>query len=240
MTNRLSSLDLSQVGTLLRGEPRFLRAWSEGWQVSRLVLCAGVICVGAGLYGAAMGCWRAPLAALYVAIKFPLIILLTTIGNALLNAMLAPLLGLNISLRQSFLAILLSFTIVSAILGAFSPLIAFLVWNAPPMTADTARSVGAYNFIQVTHVVVIAFAGIAANLRLVQLLRELSGSAATARRVLLAWLAGNLFLGSQLTWILRPFIGSPGLPVEFLRAEAFHGNFYETVLHALLRLANVE
>jgi hypothetical protein len=118
-------------------------------------------------------------------------------------------------------------------------LAAFMVWNAPAMTADAARSAGTYSFIRVTHVAVIAFAGVAANLRLVQLLRELSGSAATARRVLLAWLAGNLFLGSQLTWILRPFIGSPGLPVEFLRATAFQGNFYETVFGALLRLANV-
>ena len=228
------------MGGFLRGELQLLRAWSEGWQLSRVAFCVGVICVGAGLYGAAMGYWRAPLAGLYVAIKFPLIILLTALGNALLNAMLAPLLGLNISLRQSFLAILISFAIVSAILGAFSPLVAFLVWNAPPMTADPARSVGTYSFIQVAHVVIIAFAGVAGNLRLVQLLRELSGNAATARRVLLAWLAGNLFLGSQLTWILRPFIGSPGLPVEFLRATAFHGNFYETVFHSLLRLANVD
>jgi hypothetical protein len=240
MPTRATKLDVSQMAVLLRGELPFLRAWSEGWHLSRLAFCAAVICVGAGLYGAAMGCWRAPLTALFVAIKFPLIILLTTTGNALLNAMLAPLLGLNISLRQSFLAVLISFTIVSLILGAFSPLIAFLVWNAPPMTATPGRSVGTYNFIQITHVVVIAFAGIAGNLRLVQLLRELSGNTATARRVLLAWLAGNLFLGSQLTWILRPFIGSPGLPVEFLRAEAFQGNFYETVFHALLRLANVE
>ena len=65
---------------------------------------------GAGLYGAAMGCWRDPMQALYTAIKFPLIILLTAAGNAMLNAMLAPLLGLNISFRQSFLAILMSFT----------------------------------------------------------------------------------------------------------------------------------
>jgi hypothetical protein len=240
MTTRACAPDLGQIGTLLRGEAHFLRAWSEGWQVGRLAFCAGVICVGAGLYGAAMGCWRAPLAAVFVAIKFPLIILLTAIGNALLNAMLTPLLGLNISLRQSFLAILLSFTIVSAILGAFSPLAAFLVWNAPPLTADVTRSSGTYSFIQVTHVAVIAFAGIAGNLRLVQLLRELSGNASTARRVLLAWLAGNLFLGSQLTWILRPFIGSPALPVEFLRPNAFDGNFYETVFHSLLRLANVD
>ncbi len=239
-TTRLPTLDLGQVGTLLRGEVQCLRAWSESGGISRPALCIGVICVGAGLYGAAMGWWRAPLAALFVAIKFPLIILLTTAGNALLNAMLAPLLGLNISLRQSFLAVLMSFAIVSAILGAFSPLVAFLVWNAPPMTTDAARSAGAYSFIQVTHVVLIAFAGVTGNLRLVQLLRELSGKAATARRVLVAWLAGNLFLGSQLTWILRPFIGSPNLPVEFLRPNALDGNFYETVFHSLLRLANVD
>jgi len=236
----VSSLDVRQVSALLRGEPQFLRAWSERWDIGRLALCLGVIFAGAGLYGAAMGWWRAPLAAVFVALKFPLIILLTATGNALLNAMLAPLLGLNISLRQSFLTVLMSFTVAAAILGAFSPLVAFMVWNAPPMTTDLARSVGTYNFIQLTHVAIIAFAGIAGNIRLLQLLRELSGNPATARRVLMAWLAVNLFLGSQLSWILRPFIGSPNLPVEFLRAEAFHGNFYETVFHALLRLVNFD
>jgi predicted membrane-bound spermidine synthase len=115
-----------------------------------------------------------------------------------------------------------------------------MVWNAPPMTLDPARSGGTYSFIQVTHVAIIAFAGIIGNARLVQLLRELSGDRAIARRVLVAWLAVNLFLGSQLCWILRPFIGSPGLPVEFLRAAAFQGNFYETVFHSLLRLVNVD
>ena len=78
--------------------------------------------------------------------------------------------------------------------------------------------------------------GIVANLRLVQLLRRLSANTASAHRVLFAWLAGNFFFGSQLTWILRPFIGSPGLPVEFLRKEAFHGNFYETVFRSLAYL----
>src|SRR5262249_7836898 len=157
----------------------------------------------------------------FVAIKFPLIILLTTIGNALLNAMLAPLLGLNLGLRQSFLAILMSFTIASAILGSFSPIAAFAIWNAPSLSVDANVSAGTYAVIQLMHVLVIAFAGIVANLRLVQLLQQLSGSVAIARRVLFAWLAGNLFLGSQLSWICRPFIGSPGLKVQFLRDNAF-------------------
>src|SRR5262245_60096286 len=95
------------LGVLLRGEASVLCSWLDRWDMRRLSLCFATILIGTGLYGAAMGFWRAPLQALYVAIKFPLIILLTAVGNSLLNAMLAPLLGLNISLRQSFLAILL-------------------------------------------------------------------------------------------------------------------------------------
>jgi len=224
------------LGLLLRGDPEFLRLCVAEWDARLVTMCVGTILLGAGLYGAAMGCWRAPLQAVFVAVKFPLILLLTCIGNALLNGMVAPLLGLNITLRQSFLAILLSFTVACCILGSFSPLVAFVVWNAPPLTLGAGLSTGTYSFIQLMHVGVIAFAGIIANLRLVQLLSQLSGDRAIARRVLLSWLAGNLFLGSQLSWILRPFIGAPGLQVEFLRATAFKGNFYETVFGAVLRL----
>jgi hypothetical protein len=85
-------------------------------------------------------------------------------------------------------------------------------------------------------VMVIAFAGMAGNLRLSQLLQRVSGSVTVSRRVMLAWLAGNLLLGSQLSWILRPFIGAPDLPVEFLRKEAFNGNFFETIFLAIHQL----
>jgi hypothetical protein len=33
--------------------------------------------------------------------------------------------------------------------------------------------------------------------------------------------------GMQLTWILRPFFGSPDFPVQFLRPDALKGNFIE-------------
>ena len=234
--NEAVAAGISGFGALLRGELDSLCAWVELWDARRLLFCLLIIFVGAGCYGAAMGFWRAPLQACYVALKFPLIILLTTIGNTMLNAMLAPLLGLNISLRQSFLVILISFTIASAILGAFSPLLAFVIWNAPPLSANAHQTGGTYSSIMLLQVAVISFAGITANLRLVQLLRRLSGSRAVARRVLLAWLAGNLFLGSQLTWILRPFIGAPGLAVEFLRKDPLRGNFYESVFRSILHL----
>jgi hypothetical protein len=231
----LDELNPREIRLLLRGELELIAAWSGRWNPRRFALHVAVIVVGAGLYGAAMGWWRDPQQAIYVAFKFPLIILLTTFGNVLLNAMLAPLLSLNIPFRQSFSAILMSFTIAAAILGAFSPLLAFLVWNAPPMSPE-AVSGATYSFIKLIHVAAIAFAGTMGNARLFQLLAQLGGSRTVARRVLFAWLAGNLFLGSQLSWILRPFIGSPSLPVEFFRATALHGNFYENVFHSLLQI----
>lgn len=221
-----------ELGTLLSGEAGALADWAGQFESRRLAFHVAVIMAGAGLYGAAMGWWRAPEQALYVGLKFPLIIILTALGNALLNAMLAPLLGLNITLRQSLLAVLMSFAITAAILGAFAPLLAFVVWNAPPMTPDV-KSTTAYALIKLLHVVVIAFAGIAGNVRLFQLLTQLGGNKRVARRVLTAWLTVNLFLGSQLTWIARPFIGAPQLPVAFLRDGALQGNFYENVFRTV-------
>jgi hypothetical protein len=231
----LDELSPREISVLLRGELEPITAWSRRWSTRRFVLHIAMIVVGAGLYGAAMGWWRAPQQALYVAVKFPLIILLTTAGNALLNAMLAPLLGLNIPFRQSCSAILMSFAVTAAILGAFSPLMAFLVWNAPPMSPEATPG-ATYSFIKLADVAVIAFAGTMGNARLFQLLARLGESRTVARRVLFAWLTVNLFLGSQLSWILRPFIGSPSLPVEFFRHTALHGNFYENVFHSLLQI----
>jgi hypothetical protein len=129
--------------------------------------------------------------------------------------------------------VLMSFTIAAAILGSFAPIVFFIVWNTPPLAGQVEVPWAAYNFVQLTQVVMIAFAGVAANVRLFRLLYSLSGSNRIARKILFAWLAGNLFLGSQLCWILRPFIGSPVLPVEFFRPNAFQGNFYETVFRAI-------
>src|SRR5262245_50817903 len=117
---------------LLSGEAGVARPWVEGAAWSRLSVATAIIVVGAGLYGAAMGCWRGPLQAGFSAIKFPLVLLLVGLLNAVLNSMLAPLLGLDLRFRQSFSAILLSFALAAGILGSLAPVAWFFTWNAPP------------------------------------------------------------------------------------------------------------
>jgi len=224
-----SALSGPELPALLRGEAATVNAGVECWDGARVLRWSVVIIAGTALFGAAMGSWRDPLQALYTAIKLPLVLLLTTLGTAMLNAMFAPLLGVNIGFRQSLLAVWMSFTIAATILGGFSPVLAFLVWNLPALETQPS----AHGVLLLSETAMIACAGLAANLRLVQLLRRFSGSERAARRVLVAWLAANLLLGAQLSWNLRPFVGSPGLPVEFLRPDPFHSNFFE----ALFRVA---
>ncbi len=224
------------VDLFLRADTPRLHGWvlrRRSWLIS---FCVFAIVVGAGLYGAVMGCWRDPLQAVYTSIKLPLVILLTTLGNGLLNGMLAPLLGLNIGFRQSLVIVLVSFAITSLVLAALSPVALFMVWNTPALTGATQESSREYCFMQLTLALFVAFAGIVGNLRLLPLLRQWTATASVARNVLLAWLAGNLFLGSQICWLLRPFIWEAGRPVEFIGHQYFHGSFYETVFEAARRL----
>src|SRR5258708_309441 len=101
------------MAALLRDDATVLDGTVRTADVRQVARHVGVIIIGAGVFGAAMGAWRSPTQALYTALKFPLIVLLTTLGNALLNGMLAPLLGLNLGFRESLRAVLLSFTVAA-------------------------------------------------------------------------------------------------------------------------------
>jgi len=228
----------SRLGEFLRGDVAAMEAWLERFDTRRLIFCIAVIALGSGAFGATVGVWRSPLQSFYTAAKLPLIILLTTLGNGLLNGMLAPLLGLNLRFGQSLLAVLMSHTVAASILGSLSPVMLFIAWNAPPLGGAGPGTNDGFAIVQFTNVVIVALAGVVGNVRLLQLLARFSSGSFAALRVLLAWLAGNLFLGAQLAWNFRPFIGTPHLPVEFLRADAFEGNFYESVARSFLRLFN--
>ena len=219
---------------LCRGDAVKIAPWLEERDARWLWICVATIVLGCGVYGGVVGLWRAPLQAAFTAIKMPLLIFLTCGANALLNGMLAQVLGSGLGFRQSSLVILMSFTIAALVLAALSPVALFILANAPPLSS-VGRGTG-HSVTLLTDVLFIAYAGVVANRRLLRLLIHLCPTPATAARIFWSWLAGNLFLGAQLSWILRPFIGSPGLAVQFLRDDALRGNFYESVFRAARHL----
>src|SRR6267378_6797943 len=58
------------------------------------------IFVFGGLYGAVLGLWRSPLLALYVSVKFPLLLCITAALTSLFNWIAASMLGLPLRYSQ--------------------------------------------------------------------------------------------------------------------------------------------
>lgn len=217
----------SRLLPLAHGDTASLIRWLEEKSPrAMLPLVVGIV-VGCGAYGFAIGLGRSPLMALFVAVKMPLLIFLTLGVNGLINGMFGTLLGSGMSFRQTMQACLMSFALFALIVGSLAPIMMGMALDRP---ADgTAELGGWYRIFLLSNTAVIAFAGIIANHKLLRLIEAFSGSPAAAWRTLVAWLTGNLFVGAQLSYILRPFFGNPMLPVAFLRPDPFHGTFYESV-----------
>lgn len=196
----------------------------------KIARTAGIAALALAAYGFTTGFWRSPELGLYVAIKMPLLVACTLLCNGMLNGLLGILLG-GLGFRESLLALLSSFAVAALLLGSLAPVTFMLALDAPPPHSEYAHS--AHSGYMLFHVLVIAIAGIAGTLSLYRILRQRCPSPGVASVTMLAWLAGNGFLGAQFSWILRPFFGSPNLTVQFLRPDAMNGSFHEAVWGAL-------
>ena len=225
------------IPALCRGDRTLLSGWLDEVRGGSVRCCLTLIILGFAAYGLTVGLWRGWEMAAYVAIKLPAAILLTLLVNGLLNGMLGMVLGSGIGFRQSLQFLLAGFAIMGLILGALSPVTFFLALNTPDAEHVDARSWHAFTLL--THTLAIALAGVLSHRKLLGFLSDFSTTRLAGAQTFFAWLAGNLFVGAQITWILRPFFGSPGLEVQFLRPHPLEGNFYDTVLHSILRLSGL-
>ena len=210
-----------------RAEAQDLR-WSE---LPSLVVFIGLACA---LYGSVLAGWRSPRLALYVAAKLPLLFLGTAAFVAVFNWMVAALLGSGLSFKSTVFAVFAAMAIGGWILLALLPVALFFLLCAMPAAGSHDEMQFAHNAILMTHIVLLATAGFFGNVALLHGLRRLVPAPSAAPRLFLGWLLAFAFVGTQLSWILRPFVGSPFYPVEFLRPDALDRNFYEFIFTEVL------
>ncbi|WP_411847326.1 hypothetical protein AAFN60_08135 [Roseibacillus persicicus] len=225
--------------TLARGQTRdLLPLFAPEALRQSIPRAVGLIVLGAGFYGFTVGLWRGLDMACYVALKTPLLLFFTLLITGLLNGMLGLLLGTGIGYRQSVLCQLLAFSLASVLLASLAPVTLFLALEAPP--ADSPEAASSHSFYLLIHTAIIGLGGFLAVVRLFGLIRALTPDFRAARLTLLSWLGSNAIVGAQLSYLMRPFFGSPALKVEFLRKDMFNGTFYEAVWRALNRLLSEE
>ena len=199
-----------------------------------IVQLALFVCLACAVYGAALAGWRSPRLSLYVAAKLPMVFLGSTLVVAACNAVAAALLGTGLGLRDVLAVVFGAMALAGWILLALAPVALFLVAAACPNAGPEAVLRRAHNAMLLTHITVLAGAGLAGVASLWTTLRRMVPDVGRATALAAVWIGAYAFVGTQLGWMLRPFVGSPFYPVVFLREDALQRNFYEFVFGEVL------
>ena len=215
--NGLRSLGAS-VHRLLRGE-------LPAGPLTR-VLLFGVVCTAAygGLMATSQGIgfsrWEQML---YSALKVPVLLTLSAAVAFPSFFVVVSLLGLRDDLRLSLRA-----------LAATQAVVAMTLLSLAPLTLLMYASTTSHALALLTNMVMFAVASVAGQVVLRRFYKPLIAKNPTHRTVLRVWIVVYAFIGVQLGWVLRPFVGTPGTETTFLRENAW-GNAYLEVWAIALR-----
>jgi hypothetical protein len=214
--------ELGVIETILRNRLYFFHEIRDGIELQRkmrAMLISSLIFFA--LYGAVMGSthslWQAPSSA----VKLPILFLATLFICAPTLYFFNILFGSNQSLLQNIALILTAITVTAVILLSFTPIALFFL-------ITTSQ----YQFFKLLNVGIFAIAGAMGVFFLDQGMRivaDVGTEGENNRRwVLRMWIFLYAFVGSQLAWTIRPFIGAPSIQFELFRQLG--GNFYTNVV----------
>lgn len=221
-----------QVDDLLRGRLVPAHAPAVGLPERRPIglphLLTFIVLFGLA-YGAVMGTFAGVtgerlLQVVYSAVKVPLLLLITFVLSLPNFYVLNTLFGVGADFAQALRALLATQAALTVILAAFAPFTA--LWYA---------SSSDYRMAILFNALMFGLASAGAQLLLRRLYRPLIERDARHRTLLRVWLVVYAFVGIQMGWLLRPFVGDPRAPTRFFREDTW-GNAYVKVVEMVLEV----
>lgn len=220
-----SAQDFSVVEKILRNRHAFFEEIREGVELRakmRALLVSSITFFV--LYGAVMGSTHSLWQTISSAVKLPLLFLATLFVCVPSLYFFGLLFGSNQSLSQNITVILTGITVTSVLLLSFAPITLFFLLTTTQ-----------YQFFKLLNVAFFAISGLMGVVFLYQGMKVVSNTdeegASTRRWVLIFWMFVYAFVGSQMAWTIRPFIGAPGTDFELFRQLG--GNFYSNILYSI-------
>lgn len=217
--------DLAVIEHILRNRRHFFGEIRDGIELRaklRAMLISSVAFFA--LYGGVMGSTHSLWQALSSAVKLPILFLATLFVCAPTLYFFNVLYGSNQSLTQNVALILSAITVTAVLLLSFAPITLFFL-----LTTNH------YQFFKLMNVIIFVVAGGMGIVFLSQGMRIVSGGGRAgdlARRwVLRLWMLVYAFVGSQMAWTIRPFIGAPSIDFELFRQLG--GNFYTNIFASI-------
>lgn len=182
-----------------------------------------------GFYGFIMGAYGHWYQSLVSAIKLPALYLITLIICFPTLYIFNVLFGSKCKVEQYLCLLMSAMGLISILLCAFAPITLFFL-----------LSIYDYHFYLLLNVVILGvtgFFGIQFFYKGMKKLMKVDEIGYEIRyKILLGWLFLYGIIGSQLSWTLRPFMGTPGEPFQLFRPV--ESNFYSAVFKSVMALFN--
>ncbi len=223
---------LAYLDSILRHrEAHFADIFANRDVLRQIVLLLGIIFVLSALHGLTMGLSSGPLQMLSSAIKVPVLYLVTLAVCFPMLYVVNVIMGSRLGFLQTLALILLAMALSAILLAACSPIAVFF--------SVTGSS---YHFLKLLNVAIFAFSGIWGMLGLWRGLHAMCEISdlfpRQAVRILQIWIVIFAFVGTQMAWSLRPFIGTPDMGFQIFRAQ--ESNFYQGVWSSIAGLSTGE
>lgn len=211
----------------LRGfqnKDEFFEKLSSGQDTWRTIADEVVLLtIFSSLYGIVMGSYNGLVQAISSGIKVPLLFMLTVLIAFPAFFILQHALGSRLGFWQMLKIILAGFVMIALVTASFAPIVIFFLITG-----------GNYSFLKLLHVAIFGLGGFFGMKMVLDGLKFCCEKKAiypkTGVVVFRFWIIILAFVGMQLAWNLRPFIGSRDLPFEVVRGR--EGNFYVAVIGA--------
>lgn len=207
------------------GLERVIFDLGRGKGAPAMALLSIIVFAGA-IHGIGMGSfqctsWVRASLLLYGGLKVPILLLGSALvclpGFVLANAAL----GLSFAVRRALQAIFAGQAVVALSLCSLTPLVLFCYACGADHRAALLVNAGAFSC-----------AALRGQLAIRRHYAPLVAENAKHRLLLWAWVGSYVFVGIQMGWLLRPFVGDPAKPVTFLRPEPF-SNAYMVAIQLL-------
>ncbi len=188
-----------------------------------------LICLFAFIYGMVMGGYHSIVQSVVAGTKLMLLFIATLLISFPSLFVIQKVLGSGLNFWQSLLIILNGFVLASTIMLSFAPIVVFFL-----ITGDN------YHFIQLLHVAIFAFAWIFGIKNMVNSLsyayKIRNVYPQTSLTVFKVWVVILAFVGVQLSWNLRPFLGDRDERFQLFRD--YEGNFYTAIIYSFDQILN--
>jgi len=180
-------------------------------------------------YGAIMGAYHSPLQALAAGAKVAGLFTAALVICFPALFIIQFILGSRLRLVQMVSIILSGLVLSTAIMVSFAPIVIIFL-----LTGSN------YYFLQLLHIAVFCMGGIFGMKTVIDALKYSCETKnvypQTGVVVFRFWVVILAFVGIQLAWNLRPFLGDRGEPFQLLRE--YEGNFYTALIYSAKKLVN--